>query len=278
MAALRQVAVFDLVGRAAHFRKFYTNSSSLSFSLPPRTTVSGIIAAILGRKRDSYYDLLGPGRSLMSVSLRSPVRAVIQTVNNLLVKSPSDLNGSSKLSMHTQVPTEIVLPLHEEDLLVYRVYFAHESAEVFDELADRVRRNAPAYPISLGSAPMLGELRWVAFADEWRVMDSGEWIAAVTPCLVDAVSIVGFDRDGLADGERLQVVKDLMPYSFEPGRRNVWNRAYLYERQGRPLPVRLKTPALRLSYQTGAESGSAVDDVGFAEWGEGSGGGVLLPL
>ncbi len=278
MKALRRIAVFDLVGQAAHFRKFYTNSSSLSYPLPPRTTISGIIAAILGYCRDSYYDVLGPGSSLVSVSPRSPVRSIIQTVNNLLVKSPSDLNGSSKLSMHTQVPTEIVLPLHEGESLVYRVYFAHESEGVFDELMDRVQRSVPAYPISLGTAPMLGELRWVALVDDWRVVDSGDWIAAVTPCLVDAVADVGFERDDLPDGERLQIMKDLMPYAFEPGRRNVWNRDYMYERQGHPLPVRLKTPALRLSYRMESGADDVIEDVAFAEWGEGASGSVLLPL
>ncbi len=53
-----KITVFDLYGKFAHFRKFYTNSSSLTYLIPPRTTIEGIIAALLGYERDSYYDVL----------------------------------------------------------------------------------------------------------------------------------------------------------------------------------------------------------------------------
>ena len=43
--------IFDIEGKFAHFRKIYTNSSSLSYLVPPRTTVQGIIAAMLGYER-----------------------------------------------------------------------------------------------------------------------------------------------------------------------------------------------------------------------------------
>ncbi|BBD73350.1 hypothetical protein HS1genome_1739 [Sulfodiicoccus acidiphilus] len=45
-------------GKMAHFRKVYSNSTSLSYYFPPRTTVLGIMAAALGMERDSYYEKL----------------------------------------------------------------------------------------------------------------------------------------------------------------------------------------------------------------------------
>ena len=50
--------IFDIESKYAHFRKVYTNSSSLTYSVPPRTTLEGIIAAILGYERDTYYKML----------------------------------------------------------------------------------------------------------------------------------------------------------------------------------------------------------------------------
>ena len=47
--------VFDISGKFAHFRKYYTNSSSLTYLVPPRTSIYGLIAGILGLERDSYY-------------------------------------------------------------------------------------------------------------------------------------------------------------------------------------------------------------------------------
>lgn len=59
--------VFDLKGKFAHFRKFYTNSSSLSYLVPPRTVIEGMVAAILGFERDSYYDMFSAENLLVAV-------------------------------------------------------------------------------------------------------------------------------------------------------------------------------------------------------------------
>jgi CRISPR-associated protein, Cas5h family len=56
----------------AHFRKVYSNSTSLSYYFPPRTTVLGIVAAALGLPRDSYYDKLN--QLNVGVSAVTPLR------------------------------------------------------------------------------------------------------------------------------------------------------------------------------------------------------------
>ena len=73
------VAVFDLTGSMAHFRKYYTNSSSLTYGFPPRSVLMGVVAAVLGMERDSYYETLDRGR--FSVAVKVPGRRLMQTVN-----------------------------------------------------------------------------------------------------------------------------------------------------------------------------------------------------
>jgi CRISPR-associated protein, Cas5h family len=71
-----KVLVFDIKGPMAHFRKYYTNSSSLSYLFPPRTVVVGLIAGLLGlpserhtkEKRDIYYEKFDEKRCLVAVS------------------------------------------------------------------------------------------------------------------------------------------------------------------------------------------------------------------
>ena len=48
---------FDVTADFAHFRKVGNNSAKPSYRIPPRTTVAGLLAGILGMPRDSYYDL-----------------------------------------------------------------------------------------------------------------------------------------------------------------------------------------------------------------------------
>ncbi|MDI3548462.1 MAG: CRISPR-associated protein Cas5h [Halanaerobiales bacterium] len=57
--SIAKVLAFDLKGDYAHFKKYYTTTSPLTFSLPPKTVIYGIVGAILGfsKERDNkeYY-------------------------------------------------------------------------------------------------------------------------------------------------------------------------------------------------------------------------------
>lgn len=65
-----EVIIFDIMGRNAHFRKFYTNSSSLSYLVPPRTVIAGLIAGLLGLpserftndEKETYYEKFKSGK------------------------------------------------------------------------------------------------------------------------------------------------------------------------------------------------------------------------
>ena len=57
MLEIKKVIELKVSGKFAHFRKFYTNSSSLSYLIPPKTVVIGLLASILEFERDSYYDV-----------------------------------------------------------------------------------------------------------------------------------------------------------------------------------------------------------------------------
>jgi CRISPR-associated protein Cas5h len=49
-----KVLVFDVWGEFGHFRKHYTTTSPLTYSIPPRTAIAGMIAAIEGFGKDEY--------------------------------------------------------------------------------------------------------------------------------------------------------------------------------------------------------------------------------
>ena len=45
---MKKVLVFDIWSEYGHFKKPYTTTSPLTFSIPSRTALTGIIGAILG--------------------------------------------------------------------------------------------------------------------------------------------------------------------------------------------------------------------------------------
>mgnify|MGYP000371380991 CR=1 FL=1 len=227
-----RLILFDLAGAMAHFRKFYTNSSSLSYSFPPRTTLCGLIAGILGMPKDSYYEVFSMARCRIGLSLRGGIRKVVQTVNYIRTKGPSELDGSAG---PTQVPLELVMPMPGEGQVVYRVYFWHEDDEVIKELWERLHSRKFAFPPYFGITECPAEIKWTTVVKGEKL----EWLSDPEGPL-DIATVILVERireNGLKLRERIQVLKDRFPLDFSPGRSLNSIADILYERNARPLPL-----------------------------------------
>ncbi len=233
------LVAFDLVGPMAHFRKFYTNSSSLSYHVPPRTTLAGTLAALLGMKRNTYYERFSLERARIGVSLRVAVRTLVQTVNLLQTKT-GDWHGGD---VRTQIPTEWVLPKAQDHraVLRYRVFFQHEDPGLTREVAARVQEGRYAYPLFLG----------VAYCPAWvehpRLYEDDEvaWVDDTRQVLVDTV--VPTERllaTPLRPG--LRVLPDRMPLDFHADRTLRAIANVIWEDQGTPLLLKVSGPRFRL--------------------------------
>lgn len=153
---------FCLNGKMAHFRKYYSNSTALSYILPPVNTVKGILAGLLGYERDSYYALFSDARCKTALRLVSPVKKITQTMNLLKVESLSDLCGAGR--NRTQNHTEFIVPndMRTGDVC-YEVIFWHEDETVMEELKKAICTGRAWYfskgiSLALGSSQCPGWL------------------------------------------------------------------------------------------------------------------------
>ena len=209
-----QIVVFDLIGKIAHFRKYYTNSSSLTYAFPPRTTITGIIAGILGFERDSYYEKFSIQNTKISVSLKSPVRTLMETVNYVWAEKPSDLNLSA--GKHTQIPVEIIVPKEWNDNIRYRIFFTHNDAKLLEEFVKRVKSKKFIYPPYLGISEFIADAEFVEF-DDYNESFSSDPILLTSVLSVDVlkagVGHISFGSEGAL------YVKEKMPMDFNNNRK-----------------------------------------------------------
>lgn len=220
--------VFDIEGSFAHFRKFYTNSSSLSYSLPPRTTVEGLIASFLGYERDSYYEKMSLEKLHIAVKKNLPTRSITQTLNYIKATSASKLNAPDE---HTQIPFEVITGCDNEYKVSYRIYAASEE-DYMDELQDRLVKNKLVYPPSLGTVFFQGSVENVCLCEMLPEEKEG---------YVKISSVVPADEiEGIKLGE-YQLVKERMPRDFGANRQVRKSGSYIFELRGKALEVKLKS-------------------------------------
>ncbi len=146
----KKVVVFDLIGPAAHFRNIQTNSSSLSYIFPPPTTLFGLLAGIIGKKRDTYYNEFNCFKAFISIEILTKLRKSIHTLNYRFYEEDN----------YTQIPLEVVFPLNEKELR-YRIYFSIDNLEIYNTLHSMLKEGKFYYPPYLGIAEFLGLTQYI---------------------------------------------------------------------------------------------------------------------
>ena len=156
-----KVLIFDIKGPMAHFRKYYTNSSSLSYMFPPRTVITGLIAGLLGvpserfrsENEKIFYEQFDSINCFVAISIRSKIRKMMQTLNyyNVEIKNKS---------LRYQIPVEILLPIDANQIL-YRIYFFHSDEQRFNALKERLEKRKYCYPPYLGISEFLASIDYV---------------------------------------------------------------------------------------------------------------------
>lgn len=242
------LVIFDLTGAFAMFRKFYTNSSSLSYPFPPRTTAAGLIAGLLGYERDSYSEDLGPEQCDIAVSVRVPVRRVMQTVNyvmtegNVWTKNAGGFDGTGDNPLPT--PVEWVFPALGEPRLRYRVFVHHQDPAFAERLSSTLRDGSHVYPPYLGMSECLGDAEHVATLRDWDLSVKGDEVSVST--IVPSAAISGAPR--LEAGT--QIVKERTAFALGADRKLLSIGDVLYERNCNPITARIGRPVFEAAYES----------------------------
>ncbi|MDL1970977.1 MAG: type I-B CRISPR-associated protein Cas5b [Candidatus Desulfofervidaceae bacterium] len=233
MGYIDRLLIFDLTGKMAHFRVFYTNSSSLSYTFPPRTTITGLIAGILGYDNefgdDPYYEKFASSKCKIALSVKRPVRKVMQKVNYVRTKNLNEIDGSAG---STGIPLEILLPndLKTPDgLLQYRIYFYHEEDDIFDMLTKAIINRNWHYPPYMGISEFIADVEFVALLKKEDIRYLGEREAklntVVNTDLIQKASLHFVS----SEGKSLRYLKEKMPLEFDNERRIKATADFIYE-------------------------------------------------
>ena len=140
-----KVLVFDIWGDLGHFKKPYTTTSPLSYAFPPRTTIAGMISAIIGLDKNEYADHFTKPISNIGIRIINPVKK-IRISQNLIDTKTAKL--FSKIRQRTQIRIEFIKDPK------YRIYFQHQDTSLFKRLNVLLKGHESVY--SLISRPCQG--------------------------------------------------------------------------------------------------------------------------
>lgn len=208
-----EVLQIDVGGKLAHFRKYYANNTAMSFSIPPRTTLMGMLAGMLGRPRDSYYDELASERIRIGVRVMQPIKKTFHRLNLLKIVGKGDFDGSNG---RIQTPFEIVSGLSiSRDMVVYRLYVAcHDLGnETFQALKQTVLERQFHYALTFGTANFTASLLSATLITDAQLTDPNDWVLIHSAMPSDAIDELDFDRQRTEDTLQ-SIEEELLPGDF----------------------------------------------------------------
>lgn len=234
---------FTLRGDWGHFRRIDRTVTKQTYRLPPRTTLAGLLAAVVGVGRDGYYDVFDPDSSAVAVELLASPRTVSLPQLGLGTdpsKSFETYGGTGNRTVQARVPDSTRdRQLHAYHYLVdpaYRVSVAVEDPTFYGTLRDRLESGTTHYTPTLGLSELHATL---GYGDE-----PGTGELEVTPSeATGTVAVEGAVPDGIdairpEPGTTYEVER--VPGSMradETGRRTTGYVDYAFRTDGGPLTV-----------------------------------------
>lgn len=245
-----EILSFKIKGKLAHFRKYYANNTAFSFTIPPRTTIMGMVAAAMGWTKDSYYEALASENIRFGVRVLSPLKKSFHRLNLLSIKSTGDLAKKWSTDFRgeggrIQTPFEVVSPWNiAKGDVEYQIFLSPtgEGEEIFAQIKEQFLHREPIYNITLGSANFIANIMDVEFLNEDKIDEQSTtdfiFIHAALPVAI--VDDLKFDKEEYESYNFVE--EDMMPGDFvENQNREVrkMNRL-LFSTTPNPLRVKLK--------------------------------------
>jgi CRISPR-associated protein Cas5h len=191
---MEKVIAFDIWGDYAHFKKFHTTASPLTFSIPPPTAIMGMLGAILGLKPGEYQRKLN-GRVKISIKVMDELKKTRMGVNWIDTKSAMQLN---RIRNRTQILVEYLRNPY------YRIYISSVDSDLHGRLKLMLSQHISIYTLYLGITECIASFSYFGEFDACNGKEELANISSVIPI------------DSLAETQD--------PVKFEP------NRKYIRER------------------------------------------------
>lgn len=157
--------VCTVKGNWAHFRRIDRTVTKQTYRLPPRTTVAGLLAAIVGVGRDEYYDVFDPTVSAVGIEVVGDLRTVTHPSLGLGTNPDETFDsagGTGKKTVKVQFPDSTDnRQIHSYEYVVdpaYRLYIAVENTAFHAALKHHLERGSSYYPPSLGLSELLASV------------------------------------------------------------------------------------------------------------------------
>ncbi len=244
----KEILIFDISSEYGHFRKYNTTTSPLTYSIPTRTAVAGIIGAILGMEREisdgvfpvgviPVQEFFSKQNADIAIQIINPVKKENIAINLINTKTSFyDLTKAGR----TQIRFELLKDVK------YRIYLSLNDMGIFNQLTNRLRQRKHHFSPYLGLAQFTATVDFIDRTQaELRNNINAEYIEIITAVNLSQIkdeNPIEFDYSAMYSANN-------MPIEMNRNREVQEYSEMLIERNG--LPVKTKVESYYYIYNYG---------------------------
>lgn len=233
-----ELLIFDVSSEYGHFRKFNTTSSPLTYSIPTRTAIVGLIAAIIGIEREispgkfregnvGPLTLLSKDKADIAVQLLSAVKKVSIGFN--LLDTEKQASSFFNIKQRTQIEYELLKNP------CFRLFVRIHDSAIFKDLIDRVRENRTHFSPYMGLAQFTASISYKALSPTERATSGSyeEVVTAINLSRADENDPIRFNYN-----KNFRYNSDTMPVEMLANRVVTEFAEVIIEADGKPISVK----------------------------------------
>ncbi len=220
-----KILKFKIWGDYAHFKKYYTTTSPLTFEIPPPPTIIGMISAIIGLEKNVYLSYFQkPEDYKIAISILNPIQKV-RWSQNLIDTKHSFWNIKNR----TQIRIEFLKNP------AYSIFFYHKDKDIYQTLKQNLSNHKSCYSLSLGLSELLADFK---FQEEVLInnVKAIDWINLNTVLPVSKI----FGNESVDFGISKEIFKVNYPIFMQPDRIVKKREDLLFERNGKNIRCKLE--------------------------------------
>jgi len=239
-----KMLVFDVWGDYAHFRRFYTTTSPLSFPIPPRTALCGLIGAIIGLEKEGndYLKYFSIKSAHIALRLLNPIKKTVIAENLINTKNARG-PGMNLIINRTQIRFEF---LKNQE---YRIYFYYTDEEdgLYQKLKYNLTNHKTKYTPCLGLSENIANFKFI-----------GEFEINILPCKNDYIAIDTVlplqktsEKEGIMFERKGEYFSIRVPVELNTKRVVTKYSDIIFDRNGRSIKAKLIEPYTKINYSDG---------------------------
>ncbi len=219
-----QWLIFDVWGDYAHFKKFYTTASPLTFSIPPRTALIGLVSAILGYPKDSYFEKMLTRKAKFAIRILNQIKKTRLIINFINTK---DNFWTPARTPHHEPRTQYIIEFLKDPR--YRIYFLHEEREVHNSFKEMLINHKSFYTPYLGITELIANFEFIGETEtEEEIESSLEQLEICSAIPIDQNFKIEFESDK-------KYFKEKIPIEMTNDRIVTNYREVLFEASGKTI-------------------------------------------